>query len=215
MSTLHVSLATSGLVKRTADAAQQPWIARICAALADDTGVVTDHYSCLIRAEDGRRIEAGATRSHGITTAMCERGGVSERFALGMILGFRAAGTKRPIDLVGFASCARSVVFWDAEFATAILNARYAKIGEPHQSWLRPGLQIISLQPIARAFCQLPCAEGDESGGYRSPTRDEAAHVLLGLDPRPLPHSCDANLQRELLLYAELCQRRAFEAEAA
>lgn len=215
MSTLHVSLATSGLPKRTDDPAQQPWLVRVVAALTGDDGIVTDHYACTIRAEDGRRIEAAAQRVHGVSTAMCERGGVAERFALGMILGFRAAGTKRPIDLVGFASCARTVVFWDSEFSTTILNARYARIGEPHQSWRRPGLQIVSLQTVATPFCRLPSEE--ESGTYRAPTRDEAAAILLPgqHSARPLPHSPDSNLHLEMLLYAELRERGAFEAEAA
>lgn len=211
MSTLFVSLATSGLPKSSG---AMPFICRVSAALTNDAGLVTDNYNCLIRAEDGKRIEAEATKLHGITTAMCERGGVSERFALGMILGYRAQGTKRPIDLVGFASCARAVVFWDANFATTILNARYARIGEPHQSWRRPGLQIISLQPIARLFCKLPCPEGDDTGRFKTPTRDEAAAELLDAPPRALPHTTDSNLELERTIFAVLKERRAFDVEA-
>lgn len=207
---LHISLATSGLVRDADDVRQQPWICRIAAALCDDSGAVLDSFACLIRAEDNRQIEPAASIRHGISTSMCARGGVHERLALGMVLGFRAAGTKRPQDLPGMASYASAIVAWDAEFIRTILNARYARHGEPHGSWLRPGLQFISIQDLALPWCKLPA----EDGSYRKPTRDEAAAALLGLPARPLPHSLDTNLDRERAVYAALRERNAFE-EAA
>lgn len=209
---LFVSIATSGLPKSSGN---MPWICRIAAALCDDSGAVLDHYACNIRAEDGARIEEGATRKHGITTAMCTRGGVAERLALGVVLGFRAQGTKRPVDLPGLASCATAVVCWDAEFCREVLNARYARHGEPHGSWVRPGLAFHSLQPLCTPWCKLPPAQGDDGGGYRRPTRDEAAAALLGLQARPLPHGVDSHLSVEQALYAALRARKAFETEAA
>lgn len=211
---LFLSIATSGLVKRSisADSGQQPFICRIAASLCDASGNEADHFACLIRSEDGKRIDPEATRRHGITSAACTRSGVAERFALGMILGYRAHGAKRPIDLPGMASCASAVICWDASFVRAVVDARYAAHGEPHGSWIRPGLQFYSLQTSASPWCRLPAPEGED--GYKLPTRDEAAAVLLGAEPRALPHTVDANLAIEKSIYAALAERKAFE-EAA
>lgn len=213
---LFLSIATSGLVKRGAPAeSAQPFICRIAASLCDASGVETDHFACLIRAEDGKRIEPDATRRHGVTTGMCTRGGVAERFALGMVLGYRANGAKRPVELPGLASCANTVICWDADFLRAVVNARYALHGEAHGSWVRPGLQFISLQEAARPWCRIP--SGEDGGGYRKPTRGEAASVLLSepVEPRPLPHTVEANLAIEMRLWAALRERKAFEMVAA
>ena len=211
MSTLFISLATSGLPKSTGP---MPWICRIAAALVDDRGVELDHYACTIRETEGRWIEPEAERRHGISTIMCARGGVDERLALGLVLGYAAGGLKRPIALPGLAASARTVVCWDAEFTRTILNARYAKHGEPHDSWRRPGLQFVGLQDALTPWCKLSGAD-DASGGYRKPTRDDAAFALLGLPMRSLPHSPDSNLERERALYAALCERNAIEGVAA
>lgn len=213
MSALHISIATSSLVRRSLpeDSRQQPFICRIAASLCDANGNETDHFACLIRSEDGKRVDPEATRRHGITSAACTRSGVAERFALGMVLGYRAHGTKRPIDLPGLASCASAVVCWDAGFVRAVINARYAQHGEPHGSWIRPGLQFHSLQHLSAPWCRLPAPEGDSDGGYKLPTRDEAAAVLLGAEPRALPHTVDANLMIERAIYRALAERKAFE----
>lgn len=60
MSILHIALATSGLP----GASKSVWCPRMCAALVDDAGTVTDSFAVSIRA-DGRHIEAAATRRHG------------------------------------------------------------------------------------------------------------------------------------------------------
>lgn len=216
MSILHLSIATSSLVKRSLpeDSRQQPFICRIAASLCDTNGNETDHFACLIRSEDGKRVDPEATRRHGITSAACTRSGVAERFALGMILGYRAHGAKRPIDLPGLASCVSAIICWDADFVRAVVNARYALHGEPHGSWIRPGLQFYSLQQTASPWCRLPAPAGDD-GQYKNPTRDEAAAVLLGTEPRALPHTVDDNLRLERAIFAVLAERKAFEMEGA
>lgn len=209
MSTLFLSIATSGLPSDTIPKAI--WCPRVACVLVDDAGNQIDSYAVSIRA-DGRFIDPGASRVHGITTAMASRSGVDETFALAIVCGLRAGG-KRTTDRPGLISCARTLVAWRADFVCDVISKLFAKCGEPSSAWRRPGLQIVSLQEVARLWCRLPST--DDAGGYRSPTRDEAAAELLGLPARPLPHSPDSNLERERAVWAALRDRKAFEMEAA
>lgn len=206
MSVLNLSIATSGLPGTT----KTVWCPRICAALADDAGKVQDSYAVNIRA-DGRFIDQGATRIHGITTSAASRTGVDETFALAIVCGLRASG-RRTADRPGLVSCARVLVAWNAQFVCDVISRLFARCGEPSAAWLRPGLQIISLQNAATLWCRLP--SDDDAGGYKHPTRDEAAAALLASPARELPHSPDSNLAIERSLYAALRERKAFE-EAA
>jgi hypothetical protein len=206
MTTLFLTIATSGLPGAT----KSVWCPRMCAALVDDSGAVTDSFAVKVRA-DGRHIEAAAALRHGITTAAASRTGVDEVFVLGAICGMRASG-KRAQDRPGLISCARVLVAWQAEFVCRVVSDLYQRHGEPGSAWRRPGLQIVSLQDAATPWCRLPSTE--DNGGYRKPTRDEAAAALCGLPVRPLPHSPDSNLERERALYAALRDRKAFEMEA-
>lgn len=206
MSTLFLSIATSGLPGVT----KSVWCPRMSAALADDSGVITDSFAVNIRA-DGRFIEAPASRIHGITTAQANRTGVDEAFALTTICGLRASG-KRTQDRPGLISCARTLVVWNAEFLCTIIDGLFAKHGEPSSAWRRPGLTVVSLQESVRIWCRLPSE--DDSGGYKAPTRDDAAVALLGLPARDLPHTVDLNLALERSLYAALCAKNAFEVAA-
>lgn len=208
MSVLHLSTATSGLP----GASKSVWIPRMAAALCDDAGNVTDSFAANIRA-DGRHIETAASRIHGITTAQASRTGIDEIAALMMVCGLRASG-KRTQDRPGFASCARTLVAWDAAFVCGVINSLFAKHGEPSNAWLRPGLSVVSLQDVATPFCKLaPEADDEASGAYCKPSRDEAAAILIGAShsARPLPHVADTNLALERALYAALKAQRAFE----
>lgn len=210
MSALFLSIATSGLPGAT----KSVWVPRMCAALCDDAGNVTDSFAANIRA-DGRHIEAAASRIHGITTAQASRTGVDEVAALMMVCGLRASG-KRSQDRPGLISCARTLVAWQAEFVCGVITGLFAKHGEPSSAWLRPGLTTVSLQDVATPWCKLPPGE-DDSGQYRRPTRDDAAAILRGDAPsaRPLPHTVDSNLHLEMRLHAALKDRGAFERESA
>lgn len=203
---LFLSIATSGLPGAT----KSVWTPRLAAALCDDAGDVTDSFAVNVRA-DGRHIENAATLRHGITTAAASRTGVDEVFVLGVICGMRAGG-KRSADRPGLINCARTLVAWNAPFVSEVISGLFARHGEPSAAWLRPGLTTISLQDVARPWCKLAAAEGDD-GQYRRPTRDEAAAALCGLPARPLPHAVDSNLERERAIYAALRERKAFEME--
>jgi len=215
MTLLFLSIATSGLPKGSlsADSRQQPWIVRMCADLAAEDGRTIEKFACGIRAGE-RKIDAEASRIHGITSAYAARSGVDESFALSMVCGLKmkakADGTIRP-DKPGFASNARYVVCWDAEFVREVIGGLFLRLGEPAGAWVRPGLSFISLQALCAPWLRLPSAKGDESGAYRKPTRDEAAAFFLGAPARPLPHTVDANLQIEKLLFPALRSRGSLE----
>lgn len=215
MTILHLSLATSGLPKGSlsADSRQQPWIVRLCAELATEDGRPIEQFACGIRAGD-RKIDSEATARHGITSAYAGRSGVDESFALSMVCGLKmkakADGTTRP-DKPGFASNARFVICWDADFVRTVIGSLFERLGEPASAWVRPGLSFISLQGLCAPWLRLPSAKGDDSGAYRKPTRDEAAAFFLGAEPRQLPHTVDANLQIEKALFPALRSRGALE----
>jgi hypothetical protein len=218
MSLLFLSIATSGLPKDSlsANSRQQPWIVRISAELASEDGRTIEQFSCGIRAGD-RKIEADASRIHGITSAYAARSGVDESFALSMVCGLKlkvkADGTIRP-DKPGLASNALYCICWDAAFVRTVIGSAFARHGEPADAWVRPGLQFIGLQEICTPWLRLPAAKGDDSGAYRKPARDEAAAAFLGRQARPLPHSVDDNLALEKMIYTELRARNAFEVAA-
>lgn len=201
---LFLSLATSGLPKSSG---ALPWPVRICASLCDDSGRELDHYACHIRA-DGRHIDPGATRVHGIRTLECEQRGVDEVAALMSVVGLRASG-KRTKDRPGLISSARTLVCWDADFVTKVIDRAFANHGEPSRAWLRPGLTVVSLQDTARPWCKLPSE--DDTGGYRAPTRDEVAFEFWGAPVRELPHTPDDNLRLEQRIHAALCECNALE----
>lgn len=211
MSLLFISLATSSLIKETlpANSKQQPWAVRIAAQLVSPECQVIEGFATSIRAE-GRKIEPGATRIHGITSSQADRGGIHEIFALGAIAGLKANG-KRATDYPGLAASARYVICWQADFVRDVIGSLFLRHGEPSGAWIRPGLTFVSLQQIATPWCRLT----GQDGSYRLPKRDEAAAQLLGLPERKTPVSPESNLDLEKLIYFWLEERGAFEKEAA
>lgn len=181
----------------------------MAASLTDENGSVIEGFSAGIRAE-GRRIDAGATSKHGISSTYADRNGIYEIFALGAVCGLKAGG-KRTSDYPGMASSARTLICWDAAFTKSVIAGLFLRHGEPASAWLRPGLQTISLQQIASPWCRLPASEG----GYRMPRRDEAISTLLGLPERKTPNSPDSNLDMEKLIYFWLRDHKAMESAAA
>jgi hypothetical protein len=215
MTHLFLSIATSGLPKETLEATsrQQPWIVRMCAQLATEDGTPIEQFSCGIRAGD-RKIDADASNIHGITSAYAGRSGVDESFALSMVCGLKlrakADGTTRP-DRPGFASNARFCICWDDRFVRVVIGGLFARLGEPADAWVRPGLQFVGLQELCAPWLRLPAMKGDDSGGYRKPSRDEVAASFFGRPVRPLPHRVDDNLVLEKLIFAELKARGALD----
>lgn len=215
MTVLHLSIATSGLMKDSLaeTSRQQPWIVRLAAQLCAMDGTVIDSFSCGIRAGD-RKIDADASAIHGISSAMAARSGVDESFALSMVCGLKGKtkgdGSQRP-DMPGLASNARYVVAWNADFLRQVIGSLFLRLGEPSGAWVRPGLTFISLQPMCAPWLRLTGADG----AYRNPKRDEVAAFFLSADPRPLPHTTDSNLELEKRIYAALKDRNAFEEMAA
>jgi hypothetical protein len=219
MTMLFLSIATSGLPKGSlsADSRQQPWIVRMAACLAAEDGKPIEQFACGIRAGE-RKIDAEASRIHGIASAHAARSGVDESFALSMVCGLKlkakADGTTRP-DKPGFASNAKYCICWDATFVRGIIGSLFERLGEPAGAWVRPGLAFIGLQELCAPWLRLAPAKGDDSGAYRKPTRDEAAAFFLDFEPRPLPHAVDDNLRIEKLLFPALRSRGALDLEAA
>lgn len=216
---LFLSIATSGLPSKTVN--KSIWCPRMCAVLVDESGTIMDSFAANIRAE-GRHIESAATLRHGISTNYASRNGIDEFPVLSSICGLKARG-KRTQDRPGLASCARALVLWNAPFVLGVIAELFRRYGElhpealqePSKAWLRSGLTVVDLQSHTVPWCRLAPADGDDTGQYRRPTRDEAAFELCGLPARPLPHSSDSNLAVERSLYAALVRKKAFEMEAA
>lgn len=79
---LFVDTETSGMVlwSEPYDHPNQPWMVQLGAILSEKHMVYAE-LNLLIQ-PDGRTIDPGAYRAHGISTKMCEIGGVPEREAL-------------------------------------------------------------------------------------------------------------------------------------
>jgi hypothetical protein len=208
MSLLFLNIATSGLLK---DGEPAPWICRVAASMCDEDGTELDSLAVSVRAE-GRFIDAGAAASHGITSRAAAKRCVHEVHALRIVCGMEP-GPKRPDDYFGMVNCAGTLVAWDVNFVRAVVAAALADYAGPAVAWIRPGLTAISLRDTARTHCKLPDERPDSTGAYKMPTRDEAARILLGAEPRPLPHTADSNLHLERRIYFELRARGEFKEE--
>lgn len=184
MTHLFVDTESSGLLKKNLplDSAEQPWVISLAAELCDDAG---NQLACIntgIRA-NGRRISDDARAVHGVSSALAGRTGVSELAALGVLCGRES-----------LASQARYVIGHGIGSDRDIITSVLARNGRDATTWVRPGLTFIDTMLAATPFCKIP--SGHDGGGYKWPSLDEAAELLLNESVRTGPHVAWDDLQR-------------------
>jgi len=203
MTHLFIDCETSGLIKRSLplDSPEQPWIVSLAAQLCDDAGRELASLNTRIRA-NGRTIEEGARKVHGVSTALAGRTGVSELAALGVLCGKES-----------FASQARFVIGHGLSFDRDVVTSVLSRHGRDATTWTRPGLEFVDTMLAATPFCKIP--SDHDSGGYRWPSLDAACEILLNEPPRTGEHDAGDDLRRAKLLYFWLRSHNAFETDTA
>lgn len=161
------------------EAPEQPWPLQIAAELCDYDGTTKSHMSIYVKA-DGRKVDAGATAVHGITSREADKTGVSEVVALAM--------------LVGLVGDAEKVIGFGVNYDKGVILGALTRRERPTRKFLRPGLEFIDLIPPAAAACKLPTDHSSNS--FRWPDLSTAFSMLTNglatVDDIDLPAAHDA-----------------------
>lgn len=211
---LFIDLESSSLYKErlSLDDPQQPFAVSIAAALCTSEGEFVNFARLLVKPE-GRTIQTGAEKVHGISAREAAQFGVPEARALGLLSDFLKT---MPMD-----SWIRCVSFGTFDkMVLASLFARFAiSQGKPSSAfdrlWLkRPLVEFVNLMdPFATQLCKIK-SEAVE-GTYKWPSLDEAAHHILGKPPREGRHSAWEDMLTLRALYLDMDKRGLFGKELA
>lgn len=147
---LFVDTETSGMVLWGADDSDpnQPWIVQLGAILSEKDMVYAE-LNLLIQ-PDGRKIDSGAYNAHGISTKMCEKGGVPEEDGLLMLSSLWSLADTVVCHNVGFdfrvlhiASLRYDIEidFGVVNYCTMIMSTDLCKIPHPAGGYKWPKLQ--------------------------------------------------------------------------
>lgn len=165
-------LETSGLPKKEIpfDDPGQPWIVSAAAMLLTYDGMIFDHFHLHVDA-DGRKIESGASKVHGVTSRQASLYGVSEFVALGALCGFARQ-----------ASCVATFGGFDPE----IVSMNLMRMKRDPRMWNRPRLEQMNVMTAAAKVTKIPFEKEEGkyySGEYRWPKLEAAISGVLGVDP--------------------------------
>lgn len=173
----------------------QPWPIAIAADLCDDNGRSISHMNIRIRA-DGRKVDAGATEVHGITSREADKTGVNEVVALALLLNL--------------ASDAEKIIGFGLGYDRGVILGSVIRHNRDPRKWQRPGLQFVDLIPAAAAACRFETEH--DSNAYRWPKLVEAHDKLIGVNTRLRPHDAWADCGRAKEVYLYLMDHRLLEA---
>lgn len=201
-SLLFIDAESSGLWKKALsyDDAQQPWIVSCAFALCDSDGGFINFGNFLIKPE-GRAIQGGAEKVHGITVREASQFGIPEARFLGLI-----SDLLKTMPLEGYI---RVISYGD--FDPKILGSLFARFaisqGKPPSTYdrlwaKRPLVEFVDImQPYAQQLCKIP--SGFEDGSYKWPSLDEAAEIILDREPRGPKHDAweDMLILRDIYLH--------------
>lgn len=172
-----------------------PWPVQAAADLCDYDGRSVAHFDFRIKA-DGRKIDAGATAVHGITSREADKTGVPEVIALGA--------------LVGLVADAEKVIGFGIGYDRSVLVGALVRLGRDPRKLLRPGLEFADLIPAAAAACKIPSEHN--SNTFRWPSLGKAAEILLpDYEIDDALHDAWGDCQLAKLVYFELKRRNLIE----
>lgn len=203
---LLLDVETSGLMRKdlSFDDPGQPWIMRVGAALCNTDGVILNHCSHLIKAE-GRTVQEGANKVHGLTQRANSQMGLPEPRVLGVLTDMlRTAPFDEPLNIVTYGDFDFMVLA--SLFARFATSQRKPANTYDHLLLTRPHRTYWNLMtPVAQFHCALPSVFED-GGDPKYPSLDEACEMMLGMPPRPGQHDPWEDLLRTKALYFE-CRR--------
>lgn len=208
---LFLKVSTSGLYREDLPLTDegQPWCCEIAAMLCNDAGVATNRFAHLIKA-DGRKSKTAATEVHGISDWALSQVGVPESRVIGLLGDMLKTA---PPD-------AMKVITW-SEMDPMIISSLFARFavkqGKDASAYSRLWAararteRVNLMDPWATNACQIAGAEG----GYKWPTLDEAAQIILGREPVEGHRDAWRDLETLRDLYFSLVGRGIVEREAA
>lgn len=214
-SIMLMDVETSGFLRKdlTLDDPAQPWALQIAACLCNRSGVITNMFSHIIKAEN-RRTTSGAFKTHGISHAVTARIGVPEPRVLGTLLDMlKTAPLDEPLKLVTYGD-------FDIPVISSLLARFAVSQGKPSTSYdrvwhSRPMVEHVNLMvPFCQDVCQIPNTS-DFGQDFKWPSLDEAAEMILGRPPREGHHDAWTDMLLLKDLYFHFQNLGVFDREPA
>jgi len=204
---LVLGIATNKLYRHDVDIddRSQPYLVDIAAELQAPDGKPIDLVKRSIRLPQDAAMQAGAESVNKISTRAARRAGATQRWAVYCLMEM----INEAKYAVSYGDMTRNVV--------ASVIARVA--GTDAQQWLgawqRPGVEWIDLRTAATQICKFPYEPPNDKGGYRWPSRLEAAETLLGPlacaelagDGATMSSAAWQNMKTDMALFAALRER--------
>lgn len=188
---------------------QQPWCISLAFALCDSDGEMQNFGRYLVKPE-GRTIQPGAERVHGVSPRMASQLGIPEARVLGTLCDLlKTMPFETYIEVISYGDLDRRII--------GSLLQRFALSQNPPKPahtydklWLTRHLVEFRnlMNPWCTNACRIPSKE--VPGSLKWPSLDEAAQIILGREPRGPKHDAwqDMLLLRDL--YMELARRGYF-----
>ena len=210
-SLLFLDLETSGLPpkgeKLTFSNPNWPWPLHIAAELTDETGApsaVPQFFSLAVQAE-GRAIQAGAERIHGISSREAGRMGIPEMSALDLLVKFSLQARR----LVTFGGTFDSDIIAAAltRLALARPEERRSPVVRLLNAWQRSFFELCDVRELCTAVCRIE----REDGSFKWPKLDEALLSVVGDAAPDGPHDAWTDLGKLKRVYLALHARGLIE----
>lgn len=171
MTTLILGVATNKLYANDLDPADraQPYLVDVAAELMSADNRTVDLLKRTVRLPKDTSMQAGASGVNKITTRTARRSGASQRSIVYM--------------LIEMLNEARYVISF-SDMTKKVIGSVIQRIAPNDPEWLagwnRAGVEWVDLRVPATQICKRPYDPPNALGGFRWPSRAEAAESLLG-----------------------------------
>jgi hypothetical protein len=172
MTILVIGIATNKLfaLDLAPDDRAQPYLVDVAAELMSSDGKPTDLIKRTVRLPKDTSVQVGAQDVHKISTRTARRAGATQKWAV--------------YGLVELINEARYAVSYSDMTRRVISSIIMRVAGNDAEQWLanwdRAGVEWVDLRVPATQICKRPYDPPNALGGFRWPTRVEAADSLLG-----------------------------------
>lgn len=210
---LFLGIATNKLLRADLplDDPAQPWLMDVAAVLTEGEHVCsTAIFKRSVRLPKDVSVQQGAESVHGISTRSGRRSGATQRWVV--------------FGLLELVNETKTVVIYGDMTRKVVQSIIMREAGHDSERWLsqwnRTGIQWVDLRTACTEICKLPREKQTDMGGYRWPSRTEAAAAICGdvamakLAAESHSGSAWLNMRTEQAIYYALRDRNVLE-EAA
>jgi len=211
MTCLIIGLATTDLMRHDLplDDRGQPWLVDIAAELMAADGRAVDIIKRTVRLPRDTTVKNGAQDIHKISTRSARRSGATQRWACFTLIEM----LNEARFAISYSGMTREVI------SSVITRIAGNDAGQWLSAWQRAGVEWIDLRTPATQICKLPYDPPNALGGYRWPSRAEAAEKVLGAaygdiasDEMAQNSAAWHNMKTDRWLYIAMCGRGLIEA---